>query len=166
NGPVEQQVLETAVGQEEVAAEAPELQPPRTSLQNDVPAAEATNVVESKSGTVPADAEEQELRSQPGGTSAGKESQESGAAENSFIQPVSEQDRQIQAVEPSAVEDEAKTSRENMQATAVQAAGLLMMTTPSEGMHELQSGEEGPVAAEVIRANSVTAAPLADPEEQ
>ncbi|CAE7949300.1 unnamed protein product [Symbiodinium sp. KB8] len=65
------------------------------------------NVVESKSGTVPADAEEQELRSQPGGTSAGKESQESGAAENSFIQPVSEQDRQIQAVEPSAVEDEA-----------------------------------------------------------
>ena len=63
----------------QVAAEAPELQPPRTSLQNDVPAAEATsldcalrisfavcapagkvrNVVESKSGTVPADAEEQ-----------------------------------------------------------------------------------------------------------
>ncbi|CAE7236076.1 desi2 [Symbiodinium microadriaticum] len=108
NGSAEQHMLETAGGQEEVAAEAPGPQPPTTSLQNDVPAAEATNVMESKNGTVPADAEGQESRSQPGGTSAGKESQASGAAENSLIQPFSEQDRQLQeqAVVPSAGEDE------------------------------------------------------------
>eukprot|EP00439_Symbiodinium_sp_Y106_P060582 s3346_g8.t7 len=65
----------------------------------DVP---AENVVERKSGTPPADPEEQELSSQPGGTSDGKESQAFGAAENLPCQPVSEQDRQIQAVETSA----------------------------------------------------------------
>lgn len=37
-----------------------------------------------------------------------------------------------------------------MQATALQAAGLLMMTTPSEGVHEIRNREEGPVAAAVI----------------
>lgn len=78
---------------------------------------------------------------------------------------------------------EAGTSRENME------AGLLMMTTPSESVHELRSGENAPIAAaeipacsEVrrkahcachndsarklrIRANSVTAPP-ANPAEQ
>ncbi|CAE6962736.1 unnamed protein product [Symbiodinium sp. CCMP2456] len=44
-------------------------------------------------------------------------------------------------------------------------AGLLMMTTPSESVHELRSGENAPIAAAEIRANSVTAKP-ANPAEQ
>ncbi|CAE7036577.1 unnamed protein product [Symbiodinium sp. KB8] len=59
----------------------------------------------------------------------------------------------------------ASTSRENMEATAFQAAGPLVMTTPAQSVHE-HCGENAAMAAAVIPPNSVTSAPAADPEEQ